>query len=371
MEQADFIVVGAGMVGSAIGYGLAQTGAKVLLLDGGDRDFRAARANFGLVWVQGKGPYMPAYSNLSRDSSDMWPEFRATLADTSGQQIDYQRDGGLFFCIGEVEFDKRRDLLHRMHNQHAHPDTEMVERAALERMLPKIRLGPDVTGASFGRRDGHVNPLQLLEALHRAIQQLGGRILYRSSVTQIEPDGAGFRVSGPSGTWQADKVVVAAGLATDRLTRPLGLAMPLRAERGQILVTERLASMFPYPASGIRQTAEGTLMLGATNEDVGLDSSVTSGGAIFLAQRALRVMPDLARARLVRHWAGLRVLTPDTYSIYEQSKAYPGLYAAICHSAVTLAAVHTKVLAPAIAEGRLSDPLVPFSTGRFDVQETA
>ena len=149
-----------------------------------------------------------------------------------------------------------------MHNQQAQPDTEMIERAALERMLPKIRLGPDVTGARFGRRDGPVNPLQLLEALHRAIQHLGGRILYRSSVTGIEPDGAGFRVSGPSGTWQADKVVVAAGLATDRLTRPLGLAMPLRAERGQILVTERLAPMFPYPASGIRQTAEGTVTAG-------------------------------------------------------------------------------------------------------------
>ena len=60
--QADIVVVGGGLVGAAIGHGLARGGAKVVLLDEGDIAFRAARGNLGNVWVQGKArtPSSPA-----------------------------------------------------------------------------------------------------------------------------------------------------------------------------------------------------------------------------------------------------------------------------------------------------------------------
>ena len=64
--RLDVIVIGAGTVGAAIAYGLAAQGSSVLVLDGDDGDFRAARANFGLVWLQGKGIDMPAYQRLTR-----------------------------------------------------------------------------------------------------------------------------------------------------------------------------------------------------------------------------------------------------------------------------------------------------------------
>src|SRR5579883_3563078 len=87
---ADVIVIGAGTVGAAIAYGLARKGLRVTVLDGPDTDFRAARANFGLVWVQGKGQGkqqpMPAYQALSRRSSDLWPGVNAEImADKVGE----------------------------------------------------------------------------------------------------------------------------------------------------------------------------------------------------------------------------------------------------------------------------------------------
>jgi glycine/D-amino acid oxidase-like deaminating enzyme len=369
--DAEVVVVGGGLVGAAMAYGLALAGQKVLVLDGADRDLRAARANFGLVWVQGKGASQPEYAAFTRTSSDLWPAFHDQLTRTAEIAVDYTRPGGLTFCLGSDEFDKRRALLHRMHNQAIEADTEMLERPALERMLPGLRLGPEVAGASFCHRDGHVNPLQLLAALHGAIPRLGGRIAWRSSVQTIRPHEGGFRLTGPAGTWTAPRVVVAAGLATGTLTAPLDLAIPLHPERGQVLVTERLSRMLPYPASGLRQTAEGTMMIGATHEEVGLDSGTTVASATTLARRALRIAPDLSCARLVRQWSGLRILSPDGGPIYAQAGDRPGLFAALCHSGVTLAAAHALVVAPAIARGSLPHELLPFTHGRFDVPLSA
>lgn len=369
--QSDVIVIGAGVVGSAIAFGLAKEGARVLVLDGGDGDHRAARANFGLVWVQGKGVNLPPYARFTRASSDLWPEFRDDLQATAGQPVNYARDGGLVFCLGEEEYDARLRLLGRMHNLEMAGDIEMLDRVQLERLLPGMRLGGDVTGASYCAADGHVNPLQLLAALHRAIAARGGDIRWRSSVRAIEPDAGGFRVATADAEYRAPQVVAAAGHSSPALVAPLGIDAPIRAERGQILVTERTAPVLPYPASGLRQTAEGTVTIGGTHEDVGMDCGVTVESAVGLARRAMRVWPDLARLRLVRQWSGLRVLSPDTGPIYARAEDHPGLTVALCHSGVTLAAAHAGILAPALAAGRFPDAVTDFNTGRFDVSKCA
>ncbi|MDX1607389.1 MAG: FAD-dependent oxidoreductase, partial [Candidatus Competibacterales bacterium] len=83
MADYDYAVVGGGMVGAAIAYGLtrrvAQRGRRVVLLDEGDRALRAARGNFGLVWVQSKGLNCPPYAHWTRDSADLWPDFEREL----------------------------------------------------------------------------------------------------------------------------------------------------------------------------------------------------------------------------------------------------------------------------------------------------
>src|SRR5262249_59412705 len=112
----------------------ARKGLRVSVLDGADTDFRAARANFGLVWVQGKGQGkhapMPAYQALSRQSSDLWPSFAAALAALVGDELHYERNGGLTFCLGEAEFEARRAALQRLHNAlGGDADWEMLDRS--------------------------------------------------------------------------------------------------------------------------------------------------------------------------------------------------------------------------------------------------
>ena len=209
------------------------------------------------------------------------------------------------------------------------------------RRFPSMRLGGEVAGASLGKLDGHVNPLRLLAALQTAYLRRGGALLNNHAVTAIHKrQGGGFEVQAGDHRAHAERVVIAAGLGSSALGTMVGLDVPLRPLRGQILVTEHLAPVLPIPASGLRQTGEGTVMIGVTQEDVGYDSSTTSEGAVRMTRKALRILPDLARAKLVRHWACLRVMTPDGHPVYASSVSHPGADIATCHSGVTLASFH-------------------------------
>src|SRR5215470_8320745 len=228
------------MVGSAIAYGLARRGADVLLLDEGDIAYRAARGNFGLVWTQGKGDAMPAYAAWSVASADQWPEFAAQMASAAGRDIGYRRSGGLVFCLGEEEFASRDAQLRRWHNQGGASPTTMLDRKALAALIPITPLGPKVVGASLAPGDGHVNPLYLLRGLHAGLRRHGGRHAPGATVTDIAPTGDGFALSRADGTRvTARRIVIAAGIATTALAAKIGLDVPVRPQRGQIIVTER------------------------------------------------------------------------------------------------------------------------------------
>lgn len=371
-READIVVIGGGLVGSALAYGLARAGTKPLLLDGEDRDLRAARANFGIIWVQGKGPGMPAYQRLTRRSAGLWPELARELAEASGVGLDFRRSGGLHFCLGADEYAARAALLDRLAGELGTDgyDTQMVERGALERLLPHARLGQEVVGASFCAGDGEVNPLRALHAFQVAAMRLGAEIRGASPVSHIAVREGAYTLSTPEGPVRAGRIVIAAGNGLGPLAAQAGLSVPLRPQRGQLLVTERLAPLLPLPTVPLRQTAEGGVLIGSTQEEVGLDTGTTVDGATHMAARACRILPALEHMTVVRHWAGLRVMTPDGHPIYAQSPD-GGAFVTLCHSGVTLAAAHALEIAPAIARGALPAALAPFHPDRFHVPNTA
>jgi glycine/D-amino acid oxidase-like deaminating enzyme len=366
----DAIVVGGGIVGSCIAFGLAERGLKVAVLDEGDRAQRAARSNFGLVWVQSKGDGMPAYMHWTRRSADEWPAFAQRLESMTGVKIEYRKDGGLAYCLGESEFEARASKVAQMRAQADVFGTEMLDRPALQRLMPGVRLGDAVTGASYCPHDGHCNPLMLLKALHAALKLQGVEYRPDAPARSVAYRGRRFVIDTPRGLFVAPKVVLAAGHGIAALAGPVGLPAPLRAERGQILVTERFRPFLPLPGSGIRQTQDGTILIGSSKENTGFDDRTTVAVGASMAARAIRILPELAQARLVRTWGGIRVLTPDNYPVYAESERYPGAFVAICHSGITLSAVHATDLAQAVAQGTF-DSVSAFHPRRFDVPKAA
>ncbi len=369
MESYDALVVGGGMVGSAIGWGLQRRGLKTAMLDEGDAAFRAARANHGLVWVQSKGPGMPAYQEWTRRSAELWPDLAAELEETTGISPAYSRPGGLVPCLSEDELAERRRFVEAMHTENRCYECEMLDGAACRKMIPA--LGPEVVGGSFSRYDGHAEPLRLLRALHAGFRALGGTHHPGRPAMAVGRDGEAFRVDTPDGPVAAAKMVLAAGLGVARLAAMVGLGLPIRPQRGQLIVTERAVPLLPVLLLSIRQAAEGTFLIGDSREDVGFDNSTTITANAEMAARAVRTVPALGPARIVRIWGALRVMTPDQFPAYEESREFPGAYVATCHSGVTLAAAHALRLAPAIAEGRVGDELTAFARRRFAERRAA
>jgi glycine/D-amino acid oxidase-like deaminating enzyme len=357
-------VVGGGLVGAALAYGLQRRGLSTLVLDEGDIAFRAARGNFGLVWVQGKGTDFPPYAQWTWTSAQSWPELNAEIQDTTGDDIGYSRPGGADVCLDAEELEATGAKMRRLKAHAHHFEYQMLDRAALAELLPG--LGPTVAGGCYSPADGHVNPLYLLRGLHQCLLANGGRIDSGSRVHAIEARDSTFLVDTGKARYHGARLVLAAGLGTEALASMIGMRVPLRPERGQILVTERLRPFLSMPVSRVRQTAEGSVQLGDSKEDVGLDEGTRVSVMNRIAARAVRIFPHLERARIVRAWGALRVMTPDAYPIYTQSPSHPGAFAAACHSGVTLAAAHVLHLAPGIAEGTLPAAVAPMNSDRFD-----
>lgn len=371
MRNFDAIVIGGGLVGTAIGYGLVGAGLSVALVDEGDVAYRASRGNFGLVWVQSKGLGASHYQRWTRESAAAWPALAAELGERTGIDVGLEQNGGLQLCLGADEVAKRRAMMEQMRREAGNFGFEyrMLGHDELADMLPG--LGTAVTGASWTPYDGHVNSLALFHALHRAFAGKGGTYLPNSTITEAQAAPGDFRVEAGGEAIGAPKVVLAAGLGNAALAPLFGLSAPVRPQRGQILATERTTKAWPLPLGSIRQTPEGTIILGSSEEEVGFDTGQKPEIMQAIARRAALSFPWLAELQIVRAWAALRVMPPDGLPIYDESERYPGAFTANCHSGVTLAGAHANLFAPMVAAGALDPVLLPFSAKRFDVPATA
>jgi hydrogen cyanide synthase HcnC len=371
VEHYDAIVIGGGLVGAAIAYGLVRARLRVALLDEGDVAFRASRGNFGLVWVQSKGDGAPHYQRWTRLSADEWPALAAELEAKTGIAVGHQRPGGVHLCLGEAEIEARRAMMERMRVQSGNLgfDYRMLDRRELADLFPGV--GPAVSGASWTPYDGHASPLNLLHALHQGFAENGGRYFPNSRVTEAGAAPGDFHIRLADGEISAPKVVLAAGLGNADLARHFGLSAPVKPLKGQILVTERARPVLPMPITTIRQTVEGSIMLGDSQEDAGFDTSQSPAVMQSIARRAVLSFPWLRDLQIVRAWAALRVMPPDGLPIYDQSERFPGAFTASCHSGVTLAGAHVNLFAPMVAAGKLEPALELLSAKRFDVPAAA
>ncbi|MCD1634328.1 FAD-binding oxidoreductase [Martelella mediterranea] len=364
--ETDVAVIGGGLVGIALGYGLSLRGIDNVVLDEGDDAIRASRGNFGLVWVQAKGLGLPAYSNWAMHAVSRWPELSDQLLAETGIDVELVQNGGLYLCRTPEELETRAANLATIQSRHAGDyDYDILDNAALRRLVPEI--GPDVPGASYSRYDGQANPLRLLQAFHRAYQKRGGRALANSGVLDITRRGEKFVLKTARGEIVAGRIALAAGLGNAGLGDMLGVKIPLLPVRGQVLVTERVPMKLDYAIEQVRGTGDGTLMIGGSwEEEAGYDLGTTFDVTTRIAADSMFFFPFLENIRVVRSWSALRIITPDAAPAYEE--VVPGAFLITCHSGVSLAALHAYESAGWLAEGAIPEAMAPFSLARFSDQ---
>ncbi|NTA50029.1 FAD-binding oxidoreductase [Agrobacterium tumefaciens] len=361
----DYAIIGGGAVGLAVAWGLLKRGKTVTVIDGGDGAYRATRGNFGLIWLQGKGIGKADYARWSQKSIFAWPSFSADLSAASDYDVALEQNGGYKFFFTDDSLVKSASQYEALKSElDGNYPFEVLGHNELRREEPEI--GPKVVGAILHHQDGHANPLKLLKSLAQGVLRTGGRLLTGKAVQSVRKVD-GFEIICSDGTRiNAEKVVLAAGLGAAELGPQLGFMAPIRPQRGQLLVTEKLPKFIKRPSLITRQVEEGGVQIGATNEEVGYDDQVTTGGLSRLASQAIAAYPILGKAQLVRSWGALRVMSPDGLPIYQESKSMPGAYMVTCHSGITLAAAHAEFLPEWLESTGLAPDLSMFSEERFE-----
>jgi glycine/D-amino acid oxidase-like deaminating enzyme len=366
-RETGTLVLGGGVVGMSVAYGLARAGEKVRVLDGSDDAFRASRGNFGLVWVQGKGRGRPAYARWTMESARRWPALADELARVTGTDVELSQVGGLTMSLDEKDLAERAAALESVRQELGTPyPYEVLDARALRELSPHV--GPDVVGAVFCPLDGHANPLRLLRALVQGFALRGGELVAGAQAESVEYGAGAFRVRAGGITHVAARVVLAAGLGNRELAPQVGLYAPVVPVRGQILVSVRVQPFLRHPSLYVRQTGEGVLQIGDSKEEVGLDDGTSLEQLARIARRATRCFPMLANVNAVRTWGALRVMTPDGFPIYQASRECPGAFVVTCHSGITLAAMHAGPLVDWMRGGAVPADIHGFKAERFHVQ---
>ena len=365
----DICVIGGGFMGSAVALGLVRAGARVLMLDKISSIHKASKANFGLVWSQSKGLGNRDYRRLSVNATLAFKAFAGWLEQESGMDMELRMGAGLILSLGEKELADRKKIIEKMY-QEAQQDGDihpfrLVDRREVQALVGKAPLGERVSGGSFSDIDGDVNPLLLLRAIRKVFIGIGGHFLQGCSVNAIGRQGRTYVLDTTQGRVEVPGIVLAAGLGNVELGAMMGKTIPLVPQKGQLMVTERVAPFLSFPMSGLRQAGNGSVMIGYTQENTGFDVSTSASAARQLSQRALQVFPGLRHIRVVRSWGGLRVLTRDGAPIYDEIDENAFILAT--HSCVTLAPLHASLLPPWILGGARPDEIQRFNLERFHV----
>jgi glycine oxidase len=220
--------------------------------------------------------------------------------------------------------------------------------------------------------EGQVSNQLFTLALARALQQRGGRVREQCpALGFVRRDGRVTAVRTPEGEIACDHLVLAAGPWTRPLARKLGVEVPTRPMRGQMLAFGRMVTPIHQPVWGRRgyvlPRANGLVFAGATVEDVGFRIRTTRRGLAQVRRAAVEIVPQLRHASEHFSWAGLRPGSPDGLPIMGPLPGYENVTVATGHfrNGILLAPITAELLAPAILDGRPSEALAPFDPARF------
>ncbi len=349
MRSWDVIVVGGGIIGLSLSLAVRRKGAKVLIVERGEVGREASYAAAGML-ADNPGESPEELQPLAKASAQMYPEFVHELQDESGVNVDLRDTGTLL--VGSASSGSRNAV---------HGEELPVPLAQLEPALARL------TARVTFRRERSVDPRALVAAAFEAAKHREVDISSGNAVEEILLAGgraAGVKTS--TTTYAAAAVVNCAGAWACAFGSQ---RIPTRPVKGQIFAVVgapplrhvvRSAEVYAVPRS------DGRLVIGATTEDAGYDKRTDPTTIERLRTHAIALLPEIATARILEAWAGLRPGTPDNLPILGET-ATPGYFAATGHfrDGILLAPVTAAIMASVISGEKPPHDIARFSPLRF------
>ncbi len=377
MTVADVVVVGGGIVGLSVAWRALGSGRSVVVVDPAP-GMGASRAAAGMLApvTEARAAEEPL-TRLGLASVRRWPAFAEELAaDAGGADLGLRCDGTLQVAFDE---DDRRalDELAGVHELLG-LDSERLSSRSCRELVPLLT--PRVRGGLLVRGDWQVDPRQVVDALLVAVARRGGAVRAAAVVGLLRgrPDGPVEGVVLDDGTaLAAPTLVLAAGTGLAHLGGlPGEVRLPVRPVKGEILrlradpVDVALAMTVRATVQGqavyIVPRCDGEIVVGATMQEAGYDTSVRAGAVLELLRAAVDLVPAVGELPLKEVTAGLRPATPDNAPLIGPT-AVEGLHVATGHyrNGVLLAPVTAELVVCALESGHLPEEASAFSAERF------
>jgi glycine oxidase ThiO len=355
-KTTDLVIVGGGIAGLTVALAAAERGLNSVVIDE-PRAGAASRAAAGMLAPSVEG-LSPAVRPLALEAREYFPRFLDELRAKADVDVTVALNRNGILEVASTEEDLTR-LRGRTHD-----GAELLDQRGLAELEPALS---SHLGALLHAEDGAVDNIALMSMLDLAAsrQRLIRRINDR--VDSVDVSGGRHVAWTGEGTRHEGRMLVLASGAWGSAIPGLPRTLPVRPLRGQLLLLDQLPlTHVAYVAGGYLVPRGVTLLVGATSEEAGFTNSVTGDGQMELLGIAQRAIPELASARVIEHWAGLRPVTPDALPILGRDPDYPGLIYAcgFSRNGILLAPWAATRLAALIA-GEGDSDLAPFTPSRF------
>jgi glycine/D-amino acid oxidase-like deaminating enzyme len=366
VNNAEVIVIGAGIVGAACADALSERGLRVAVIEQDIAGGGATAAGMGHLVVMDDNA---AELALSSYSVALWRD----LVGERPQRHEYSGCGTIWVAADEEEMDAARVKAQTLS---AHGlDCELLSPAALYAREPQLRAG--LAGGLLVGGDGLVYPPKSARILlDRAMRR--GAVTRRATVTAIEDHG----VLLSDGTrHQAQHIVLAAGSRSIALLPEL----PLQPKKGHLAITDRYPGFVRHQlvelgyiksahapsgdsvAFNLQPRPTGQILIGSSRQFDTVDTAVEPAMLQRMLRHAATFTPQLAQLNVVRCWTGLRAATPDGLPLIGPCAARRGLWLATGHEGlgITTSLATAQLLAAQMQGESTRIPTTPYLPGRF------
>ncbi len=366
----DVVIVGGGTIGLSIGFELVREGTPVTI-------FERGTAGRGTSW-QAAGMLAPDAEigfeelelyRLNRESLRRWPDFASRVEGASGIDVDYRDEGTLIVADDRDSAEALRRLYGFQQEQGL--DVEWLTGEDAREIEPFV--APRLSAAIYSSTDHQVDNRQLLRALRVAFEAEGGTLHEDTPVEAVLPDEDAPAVRTEDDTRvEASRIVVASGVWSRELGGLTPDAQPpVRPVKGQMIQLQRkppfdLQHVIRGPDAYLAPKSNGRIVVGATSEEMGFDTTVTAGGLYDLLEGAWEVVPGIYDLPVEDTWAGLRPASRDHAPLLGETSV-PGVIMATGHyrHGILLTPVTAEEIANLVRTGETSSWLEPFSPMRF------
>ena len=376
-QQADIVVIGAGIMGACLAYYLAQEGKDVLVIERDEANFQASGANAGSLHVQllsfdfgakaeaGGGPAAQTLP-LAPVSVKLWRQLEQAcggdfeLSTTGGLMVADTRSG-MAFLKAKAELERKFGI-----------DNEIIDAPTLRALAPA--LSHDMLGAEYAPQEGKINPLKATYGVLKAAQALGARFIRGTGVTRIDRRGTGWHIATTRCDIQAGTLINAAGPWSREIAAMVGIDLPVHSVPLQMIVTETAPVLVKQLVAhadrhlSLKQAATGGLIIGGgwtawydqkRRFNTALRHSVE--GNLWVAQR---VLPQLQGLRVLRTWAAMNI-NIDGAPILGQAPHVKDFYNAVTSNGYTLSPVVARMTVDMLLKRTMLFDPQAFSISRF------